>query len=349
MKKYSLGCTLKIPAEKRKLLNKKLSRKSSRIRHLGDPRILAVLDRSYLFDPGRTLTVAFKGGGYSLQYDIARWAKEWELHANIKFDFGHDSEKQKFRSWSRKNKKKKADIRISFESNEVNNGYWSAIGNDIDFVDDNGEAFYPAHEPTMNYADLRSRKPDKQRAFVLHEFGHALGFMHEHQSPSGDCDKEFRWEDDKGYNPNFNETDGYLPDDQGRNPGIFTVMENPPYSWTREAVEENMKMFKDENAYEQSKFDKYSIMKYYYEPWMYKKGEASPCYSKEENMELSLHDKKAAQSAYPFQSAAVKDIAVKKKIDLQTLLNARKLTKPEKAVVNETIAEHERNHAHLLK
>src|SRR5260370_22008379 len=28
---------------------------------------------------------------------------------------------------------------------------------------------------------------------ILHEFGHAIGFEHEHQSPVGGCSKQFNW------------------------------------------------------------------------------------------------------------------------------------------------------------
>lgn len=39
-------------------------------------------------------------------------------------------------------------------------------------------------EPTMNFAFLEFRDPVAQRGLILHEFGHALGLHHEHQSPA---------------------------------------------------------------------------------------------------------------------------------------------------------------------
>jgi len=170
MSEYPLGCSLKIPNEQREKMLKKLKKKRRSKVSASGRRAKMAYAKDYLFEPGRVLTVAFKGGDYELHKDIARWAKTWEKYANIKFDFGHDKEKQRFRRWSRRNKHKKADIRISFESTDTNTGYWSAIGNDIDQIVD-GEAFYPANIPTMNYQDLRGRKKSKQRAFVLHEFG----------------------------------------------------------------------------------------------------------------------------------------------------------------------------------
>lgn len=299
MRHYPQGCSLKIPNELREKLNKKRSKKKrAKVAPINAKTRMAHA-KGYLFEPGRVLTVAFKGGDYELHKDIARWAKTWQRYANIKFDFGHDKKKEQFRRWSRRNKKKKADIRISFESTKTNSGYWSAIGNDIDQVVD-GKPFYPANIPTMNFEDLRSRTKKKQRAFVLHEFGHAIGFTHEHQSPSGKCNKEFRWEDEKGYIPTFDKKNGFVKDKNGKSPGVFRVMEGKPYEWTRQAVIDNMKMDKRSYAFPHGKFDKKSIMKYYYEPWMYIKGEQSPCYSKEENTTLSEQDKISAGLAYPF-------------------------------------------------
>lgn len=300
MRNHRHGCSLKTPNEKREILDKRIGKKRTRARRGSGPQARLSISRGYLFEPGRVLTVAFKGGDISLHKDIARHAKTWEKYANIKFDFGFDKKKGKYRSWSRRNKEKKADIRIAFESNDRNSGYWSAIGNDIDY-EYKGEAYYPANEPTMNFEDLRAYKKSKQRAFILHEFGHALGFLHEHQSPSGSCQKEFRWNDDEGYiKGKPNKKTGYGPDKNGKNPGIFTVMENEPYFWTRQQVLDNMLMHKNEEAFARTKFDPDSIMKYYYEPWMYIKGEKSKCYSPKENTKLSELDKIAAGEAYPF-------------------------------------------------
>jgi len=40
------------------------------------------------------------------------------------------------------------------------------------------------HEPTMNYGWLKDDTDDVEyRRVVIHEFGHALGAIHEHQNP----------------------------------------------------------------------------------------------------------------------------------------------------------------------
>ena len=58
-----------------------------------------------------------------------------------------------------------------------------------------------AGEASMNFGGFAQGPPPGWEATVLHEFGHALGFQHEHQLPVGGCDLEFRWEDDPGYQP----------------------------------------------------------------------------------------------------------------------------------------------------
>ena len=65
-----------------------------------------------------------------------------------------------------------AQIRISF----LQDGSWSYIGKDALQI--------PAKDPTMNYGWLKADTEDEEYSrVVLHEFGHSLGAIHEHQSP----------------------------------------------------------------------------------------------------------------------------------------------------------------------
>ena len=67
-----------------------------------------------------------------------------------------------------------ADIRIGFEPGAS----WSAVGSGADKLDKT--------KPTLNLGWLNdNEKPTPEdRSTILHEFGHALGMMHEHQSPA---------------------------------------------------------------------------------------------------------------------------------------------------------------------
>jgi serralysin len=110
--------------------------------------------------PGRTLHIAFLEGAPELQQKVIFWAKQWCRYANITFLFENHA---------------KAEMRITFQTGI---GTWSAIGTD---------ALLWHNEPTMNFDDLTTSSLDEDFSYyVLHEFGHALGLLHEHQSSQAD-------------------------------------------------------------------------------------------------------------------------------------------------------------------
>jgi len=119
---------------------------------------LALLKKK-LWKPGRVLRVRFLGGHPDLQQKVAAVAQQWSQFANIRFKFVEDPE---------------AEIRVAFMQGK---GSWSYLGTDALGV--------PLNQPTMNYGWLTSQTPDKEISrVVLHEFGHALGCIHEHLSPA---------------------------------------------------------------------------------------------------------------------------------------------------------------------
>lgn len=134
------------------------------IQEPGDPgHSPMALEAERLWRPGRTLRVGFLDGDPAVHAKVVEYAKQWQEHANLTLEFvgmitgGAD-----------------AEIRISF----AKPGNSSYIGtNNLNIS---------RSKATMN---LGSLKPDsKEIAFsryVLHEFGHALGAIHEHQSPDG--------------------------------------------------------------------------------------------------------------------------------------------------------------------
>lgn len=108
---------------------------------------------------GSRLKVRFLGGTEAQRQTARSQAAWWSDVANIGFDFGTASN---------------AELRIAFDSND---GAWSYIGTDCSQI--------PLNEPTMNLGFLDG-------GTAAHEFGHAIGLAHEHQSPSGGIE----WKED---------------------------------------------------------------------------------------------------------------------------------------------------------
>lgn len=133
---------------------------------------MAVLAKK-LWKPGRTLNVAFLDKPPQVvKQKIEQYAHEWEQYANIRFAFGNSPN---------------AEIRITCTAGD---GSWSWLGTEALQV--------PANEATMNYGWFDEQTDDEEfRRTTLHEFGHALGAIHEHMHPQGGIpwNKEaaYRW------------------------------------------------------------------------------------------------------------------------------------------------------------
>ena len=118
---------------------------------------MAIVTES-LWKAGTTLRVRFLDGEQLVKDKVAAIAHGWEAYANVKFLFDDAAD---------------APIRISFKEE----GSWSYLGKDALQIG--------AGEPTMNYGWLTPESQDDEyERVVLHEFGHALGCVHEHQSPA---------------------------------------------------------------------------------------------------------------------------------------------------------------------
>jgi hypothetical protein len=100
---------------------------------------------------------------------VKDYAAEWTVHAHIHLEWVTSGD---------------AEIRISF----ANNGFWSFVGK--------GCLSVPSDRPTMNLALSDKIEEATLEAKILHEFGHALGCIHEDPSP----DSNVPWENEAVYN-----------------------------------------------------------------------------------------------------------------------------------------------------
>ena len=70
-----------------------------------------------------------------------------------------------------------------------------------------------------------------------HEFLHALAFQHEHQSPMGGCDSQFRWDNDAGYAFSQDDNGQFISDPNGKRPGIYTYLHLSTVIYTSRPIE----------------------------------------------------------------------------------------------------------------
>lgn len=127
-----------------------------------------------LWRNGSILSVRFLGGEEAVQERVEKYAHQWEEFANVGFKFVDEGP---------------AVIRIAFTPNA---GSWSYLGAG------NLLHWFRQDLPTMNYGWLTpTTDEDEYSRVVLHEFGHALGCIHEHQHPEAgvpwDKEKAYEW------------------------------------------------------------------------------------------------------------------------------------------------------------
>lgn len=171
---------------------------------------MALITRK-LWQPGRTLKVRFMDGHPVVQEKIKQFALQWSQYANIKLDFGNHAD---------------AEIRISCTPGA---GSWSYLGTDALTI--------PADKPTMNFGWFTPETDDTEFSrTTIHEFGHALGCIHEHQNPASNIpwDKE----------------------------AVYRYYAGPPNNWSREDVERNLFQKYAADSTQFTQFDPQSIMLY---------------------------------------------------------------------------------------
>jgi hypothetical protein len=246
----------------------------------------------------KVLRVAFLDGDATLHRAVAEAAQGWLSFCNLQLDFGLEPNTGRYRRWTTADRAYQAEIRIAFDQS----GYYSLVGTDSinPIVGEPGDpdGGRPGQR-SMNFGGYKDALPPDYQGTVLHEFGHALSFEHEHQHPTQGCDQDFRWNDDPGYVPTRDQFRQFIPDSRGRRPGIYTVLGGPPNRWPRTMVVHNLRELPESHAYVLGPFDKLSIMKYYFDSWMFTSGAVSHCFSSGENVVLSDGDKRAVAEQYP--------------------------------------------------
>src|SRR5471030_922448 len=89
----------------------------------------------------------------------------------------------------------------------------------------------------MNFGWLEDNTPDEEwRRVVVHEFGHALGCIHEHSNPVGNI--------------------------QWNKPVVYQYYEGAPNNWTKEQVDSNLFAKYSANITQFTALDPNSIMMY---------------------------------------------------------------------------------------
>jgi len=193
-----------------------------------------------------TINVAFLDGDASVQQRINDVVKVWTAPdtANLRFVFVNDP--------------KQADVRISFRYS----GSWSTIGTSCKTV--------PKNQPSMNYGWLKPGGNDAElRRVVLHEFGHALGLIHEHQSPGS----VIPW----------------------NKPNVYRDLGGPPNNWDTATIDHNMFEAYSKEDLEYTVVDPTSIMMYPIpETWV-----TDPKFAAGLNTDLSAKDKEFIHKKYP--------------------------------------------------
>jgi hypothetical protein len=173
----------------------------------------AALLEEFKWPAGTQITVGFLGGEESLQQRVQAVAERWVgpdmANLGLQFDTGGQG-----------------DVRIAFTQGD---GSWSYIGTMAQQI--------PTSDPTMNYGWLTpDSDEDEIRRVVLHEFGHALGLIHEHQNPN----HPIAW----------------------NRAAVIADLSGPPNNWDEATIENNIFKRYEPSELESTPVDPASIMMY---------------------------------------------------------------------------------------
>lgn len=198
-------------------------------------------DPYYLWENGTELRVKFLSGSRAMRDRVMSYAQEWEYFVNLKFVEVSSGD---------------AEIRVNLDNK---GGHNSMIGLLC--------ASIPQYQKTMNLDTTDFLTYDAMHRTVLHEFGHAIGFLHEHYSPKS----TISWNKELVYNELYR-TQG----------------------WDRPTVDVNMFQVYKYSYTHGTSYDPTSIMHYPIVARWTTNGYSVPW-----NNQLSIGDKVLAQTLYP--------------------------------------------------
>lgn len=202
------------------------------------------LEAGKKWNDGKKLDVYFMDGSAIQKARVKEQAVKWSKFANIAFDFAAG--------------KAGAQIRISFVADD---GSWSYIGTDCLGIN--------RSKPTMNFGWLKDdTDATEYERVVVHEFGHVLGAIHEHQNPKGGI--------------------------QWNLPAVYAYFAGPPNFWTKEETDVNVISKYSVDQLNASKYDPDSIMLYQFDGALIKGGKPTKF-----NTRMSKGDKRFIRKQYP--------------------------------------------------
>jgi hypothetical protein len=242
---------------------KRLDQLKAQFRHFGlDEMTRGIASSVEIWDlrkinKSRPLRVCFMHGALGIRKFVVSTVQDWLKHdIGLKFDFGPPN--APFLC-----SQKKSHIRIAFcwkNSAEKfckrgrERGHWALVGREnVDKRRFGGSA------PTMNLegVDVARYTKRARRRIILHEFGHVLGFRHEHQNPNEKCDTQLKMKE------------------------VRKEFRSPKHGWTTEQIAYNFDIvFRDSKKKLIAKRDERSVMNYEIAPRFFRKGRQSTCYSK---------------------------------------------------------------------
>ena len=196
-----------------------------------------------LWAVGTVIQISFLDGSNEQQEFVRSIAAEWLEHANLSFDFRDTP----------------SAVRVSFSGP----GNWTLMGT-------NALRELDSAKPTMNLGSVRAigGLKRRERLTVLHEFGHLLGLIHEHQNPNANLD----WAVEH----------------------VYAEYTGPPNYWTREQIDRVLIQPASNDYANYREFDQNSVMSFAIPSRLFNDGVGI-----RPDSELSNSDKELISRLYP--------------------------------------------------